>query len=194
MLFGRQDKIQQLIKVLQKQFKLTQSIINDSVGFLGCIIARKNDGTYTLSQTTYLGKIIDKFKPETKIKPTPLPLTFDPKSFIDGDRFDSKPFQEKLGSLGYLRSTRSDILFALHQLAKWASRPTDYMYYCMQHLFGYLKGTKELVKEFYTADLLKTTENLVALTNASFYGKSLLKANSSTQKQISTSAPEAELY
>ena len=84
------------------------------------------------------------------------------------------------------------------------------MYHCMQHLFRYLKGTKEMVRESHTADSSKNAEDLVALTDASFatevegwrstsgyfvfYGKSLLEAISSTQKQIATSAPEAELY
>ena len=140
---------------------------------------------------------------------TPLPLNYEPKRIGQSDKpVNVTEFQQRLASLGFLRHTRLDILHATHQLAKHGSSPTTYSNEMMNHLLGYLKNNPVYSRKFYNTDSEKN--QLVALTDAAFansgenwkstsgnivyYCSSLVHASSATQRQIATSAPEAELF
>ena len=124
-------------------------------------------------------------------------------------KVDAKPYQTMLGSLSFLRVTRVDCVHALHQLARYASAPTQYSYHCLYNLFGYISGTREFTRKFYHSRNESKKSKLVALIDAAFangpqmkstsghfiyYERSLLSVRSVTQKRTATSAPEAELF
>ena len=212
LLLGKKQKINETMPVTSKHFKVTQSKINKEVDFLGCLLSKKENGSFVLSRTTYVKKIIDKYGENAPPKLTPLPPSFDPIEGSKERQLDSRYFQEMLGSVGFLRSTRFDVLHATPQLAKWATKPTACMYKAMRHLLGYLKKTQDHARIFH-ADKELSTNNLVAVVDAAFAsvqdetklrmstgghfiynGPTMLHAVSSTLRQMATSAPEAELY
>ena len=206
LLLGEKQIIQEVTRQLSKTFKLTSSELDEAVDFLGCTISRKEDGTIQISQATYIDKIIRKYQPNVTNKHTPLPTTFRILQEEKSDKTDF-PFRECLGSLGYLRMSRVDILQALHQLAKVAAAPTKNHVKCIIHLLGYLKKTATQPRKFYTGT--DNTNNLVAFTDAEFasnpvdrysvsrnviyFRNNLVTARSSTQPIMAASAPEAEL-
>ena len=199
-------------------FKLKQTGLNEATDFLGCVISKTQRGDYTLSQVKYAEKNLLKHAATVRVKPTPLPPSYENlmqqmNRLKPEPTLNQKRYQEKLGSLGYLRATRPDLLHGLHQLAKFSIKPTKLAEKCMQHLFGYLKGSVAQVRTFYHRETDKTVDGsrkLVALVDAAFsnnpfkkystsgffmyYQVTMVTANSSTQKKIATSAPEAELY
>ena len=56
-----------------------------------------------------------------------------------------KPFQSKLGHVMYLcNSTRCDILYAVHQLARCMCKPAPDLMLELDHLIAYLARTRTL--------------------------------------------------
>ena len=205
---GRKQEINRLLKTLSKTFKLKSTNFDEPVDFLGCDL-RKEGNTYILSQLKYVHNIIQKFHPDVEEKPTPLPVGFDAKTELNATPGNILQYQEQLGSLGYLRATRQDLLYSLHQLARYTHNPTTYLFQSMRNLFGYLKKTKNYERSFTEGGKAQ----LVAVVDAAFsnvddkdflkkstgggfiyYGHNMIYASSSTIRQQATSAPEAELY
>lgn len=104
------------------------------------IQARYNeDGSVTLHQTKYIEKLLNKFMPDgcgNKVQRNSLPYSEDLVDKVlralDCPR-DPAPhpdllrtYQQRIGALMYLTtSTRVDIAYATHMLARAASRPTE---------------------------------------------------------------------
>ena len=79
-------------------------------------------------------------------------------------------FQEKLGGLGYFRASRFDLLHVVHQMSKFGLKPTLFTMKCIRLILGYLKGTLEFYRQFYSSkhDPGDFNEALVALADVSF--------------------------
>ena len=54
-----------------------------------------------------------------------------------------------IGSLIYLLSTRVDIIFAVHKLAKFSSNPGKVQFKGLVHLFRYIRDNKTLCLKYY---------------------------------------------
>ena len=210
LMLGKKQKINELVRILKKKFKITETALNEEVDFLGCYLRKGEDGALFLSQRNYLDKVLSKYASEVAEKDTPLPSNYDPMVNLKLPTLNATSFQERLGVLGYLRATRPDILHGVHQLAKFASKPTTYMFKSVNHLCGYLKKTRHCERVFYGNH---SDSSLVAVVHAAFanasesgnlklstgghfiyFGPSMVDAQSSTIHQAATSAPEAELY
>ncbi len=174
LLLGTKSKIQWVAKTLTKVFKTTASNINEEIDFLGASIMKDTAGNYILSQATYTEKILKKFNvPENCSERTPLPLDFhayiqnlvkDPTLQYPEDEI--RKFQVVLGSVGYLRATRFDILHAVNQLARFSLRPDPYFWKCMSQLLKYIQTTKNTTLLFHKHNTNLST--VVALTDAAF--------------------------
>ena len=116
-------------------------------------------------------------------------------------------YQSLVGSIGFLRATRFDVLHALNQVARFATNPQQFHWKCLIHVSGYLRKNPTLELNFYPSENKST--RIYALTDAAFANtdsrystsghliyldQSLVAAQSSLQRRLATSAPEAELY
>ena len=86
------------------------------------------DGKILIDQTDYLRRILTCFgMTDAKLAKTPLPTGYKPEPFLgtSTQKLQSQ-YQSLIGSLLYLMlGTRPDIAFAVTQLAKFASNPSD---------------------------------------------------------------------
>ena len=65
---------------------------------------------------------------------------------------DRDILEQTSGSLIYLLSTRLDLSFAVHKLAKFSANPGKVHFEGLVHLLGYIRDNKNLGLEYY-ADL-----------------------------------------
>ena len=212
LLLGKREKIKHVLRALGKRFKMTKTEINAETDFLGTILRKEPNGSFTLNQIEYCRKILKQWAPDVMESPTPLPVNYEYQQRVDeSDITNVRDFQMKLGCLSFLRITRLDILHSLHQLARHASSPRLFHVQCMTSLFGYLKATVERKRWFYPImdNGHSDANKLVSLIDASFANGSnyhstsgffmflnstMINAQSTTQSKIATSAPEAELF
>ena len=86
------------------------------------------DGKIYLDQTDYLGKVLKRFGMiDATMAKTPLPMGYKPEPFIGTSTPKLRSqYQSLIGSLLYLMlGTRPDIAFAVTQMPKFASNPSD---------------------------------------------------------------------
>ena len=86
------------------------------------------DGKIKLDQTDYLMKVLKRFgMTDAKFAKTPLPTGYKPEPFEGTSTPQLRSqYQSLIGSLLYLMlGTRPDIAFAVTQMAKFASNPSD---------------------------------------------------------------------
>lgn len=203
---GLDEEINKFSTLVKKKFKVTESNINEKIDFLGCTIEKTADGIFHFNQTEYVHKLLKKYLKEKKTKSTPLPI-----NFLSLRRQDKSgpvnltDFQQKLGALGFLRSTRFDLLYSLNQLSRFGQKPTEFALNCLNHVLFYLNKHPDVHLRFYPKN---ESTQLIALVDAAFannndfhstsgyfiyYGNTLIGCNSTAQKRVVTSSAEAEL-
>ena len=147
LLYSTTDKaIDDLIAKL-KQDKIWIRKEASTEGFLGVdISARKPDGSFTLTQTGLITRVIDALglhaawtgSKETPADASPLPK--------DADGTPADPlvnYASVVGMLLYLSGhTRPDIAFAVSQCARYTFRPTNRHVTALKRIGRYLKGTR----------------------------------------------------
>jgi Reverse transcriptase (RNA-dependent DNA polymerase) len=142
------DEIQQINDELQTKAKLSITVEGDLADFLGVNIQRMKDGTIHMSQPHLIEQILKDLRMSSEsVKPRSSPaasskvLTRHSQS-PDFDR--SFNYRSVIGKLNYLeKATRSDILFAVHQCARFVSEPKKEHGEAVRWLGRYLKGTKD---------------------------------------------------
>ncbi len=113
--------------------------------FLG-IDFNQSEDCVTMSQTKYVGKILERFNMQNcKPRSTPceqkLKNTDDAKLMTDVTRY-----REAVGSLIYLTvCTRPDLSFIVSKLSQYFSKPTEQQWSTVKHVLRYLKGTSDKV-------------------------------------------------
>jgi len=124
-LFGATGELkEQTIDVLKTEFK-----VNDMGEFnwlLGIQITFTDDGI-TLSQTTFIDKILNRFSMQNcKPVSTPIDSNHQLKAFNDEDeRTDATAYQQIIGSLMYLvTGTRPDLAYTITHLSRLNSSPS----------------------------------------------------------------------
>ena len=207
---GKLQKLKALPHRLGKYFKLTHTAMNEDVDFLGCQITLDSQKfIYQLSQVFYLQKVLQSER--VTMRSTPFPSNLNLTDMTKQDLCETDyPFQRILGRLGYLRYSRPDLLFALHQFSKVAgSAVTVQMKNAMQHCLGYLKKTSDYKLQFYPPTSDMSSSILLTFTDAAFasdartrksssgyfiyFQGNLVSAYSATQSRVATSSAEAEL-
>lgn len=103
----------------------------------------------TLSQKTYLTRVLERFK-MTECSPRYTPLLsgiiltaeMSPKTDIDRAFMVDKPYGQLLGALMWAQAaTRPDLLFAVNLLARFQSNPGPAHWKALLHVLAYVKGT-----------------------------------------------------
>jgi hypothetical protein len=146
LLYAREDStIDKLIKDLHDDGVWIRKE-GSAEGFLGVDIKQNQDGSFTLTQTGLITRVLDALGLHasfTSEKDTPAETTPLPKD-TDGDPPDSSiNYPSVVGMLLYLAGhTRPDISFAVHQCARYTFKPTKRHCLALKRIGRYLKGTQ----------------------------------------------------
>ncbi|GJZ90483.1 uncharacterized mitochondrial protein-like protein [Tanacetum coccineum] len=154
-------------KLMHEKFQM--SSMGELTFFLGLQVQQKKDGIF-ISQDKYVVELLKKFGfMEVKISSTPMetqkPLLKDE----DGEEVDVHMYRSMIGSLMYLTSSRSDIMFAVCDCAKYQVNLKFSQFYAVKRIFRYLKGQPKLGL-WYPKD---SPFDLVAYTDSDYAGTSL---------------------
>ena len=136
-----QQKIAQIKADLRKRFQLKD--MGELHYFFGVSVLQCSEEIW-IGQTTYTQAVIKKFRMEnckpanTSMAPGTKLLKATEQSEID----DPTLYQSAVDSLLYLSGwTRPNIAFAMCQVAKFCSSPTNEHWTAVKHILRYLKGT-----------------------------------------------------
>ncbi len=105
------------------------------------------DGSYEFTQQALIDSIIhDVGLKDAKVKPVPAKVSLQLQAFKDEPAFDLKfNYRSAVGKLNYLaQTTRPDIMYATHQIAKYSSDPRQSHGEAILYLVCYLKKTHDL--------------------------------------------------
>jgi hypothetical protein len=141
-----QKEINQIIKEMEK-VKLDITVEGDLQDFLGVNIERMPDGSINLTQPHLIDQILDDLRlNDDNVSEKTIPAT---SSKLLSRHSDSEPFDNSfnyrsvIGKLNYLeKSTRSDIAYITHQLARFSSDPKKEHGQALRWLGRYLKATR----------------------------------------------------
>ena len=172
---------------------------------------KNENGQILFDQTDYLRKILTHFgMTDVKMAKTPLPTGYKPKPFIGRSTPQLwSQYQLLIGSLLYLMlRTRPDIAFAVTQMSKFASKPSDEHLNWAMYILCYLQGTRDYALVFdgnsneglyaycdssYGDD--RTESDLKRRSTQGYFFKlarAAIKWHSRTQKMVATSSTAAE--
>lgn len=139
---------------LSKHFKMVD--LGPASYYLGIKLSRhwtKHGNKLCLSQKAYTSKILKDFNagPDGAVF-TAVATPMDPKLVLEPAPSDFQAsgkdklwYQSAVGSLMYLMlCTRPDITYAVSQLSRYSSNPTDKHKTAVKHVFRYLQGTSNL--------------------------------------------------
>nr|GEX36145.1 putative ribonuclease H-like domain-containing protein [Tanacetum cinerariifolium] len=168
-IFGSTNK--ELCKSFEKLMKdkFQMSSMGELTFFLGLQVKKKEDGIF-ISQDKYVAEILRKFgltdgKSVSIPIDTKKPLLKDP----DGDDVDVHIYRSMIGSLMYLTSSRTDIMFAVYACVRFQVTPKVSHLHAVKRIFRYVKGKPHLGL-WYPKD---SPFNLVAYSDSDYAGASL---------------------
>ena len=160
LIFARSEKvIDELIKSLSKQFKLTDE--GKVHAYLGIDIQSKNKQNFTFTQPHLIERILNTLhlQNESKMHDTPANKILTKTS--TGPRQQDWNYRSVIGMMNFLAATtRPDILFAVHQCARFSINPGKEHEEAVKRIARYLKRTKDKGMIF-QADLNKFFEIFV---------------------------------
>ena len=111
--------------------------------FLGVNI-EQNENSVFINQSAYVNKLLNNFGFDNA-NPVATPADISSvleKASDDSDLFDPAKYQSAVGSLLYLSTkSRPDLTFAVCNVAKYCSKPTNKHWTAVKRIFRYLKGT-----------------------------------------------------
>ncbi|MCG3770784.1 MAG: hypothetical protein JW384_01962 [Nitrosomonadaceae bacterium] len=175
--------------------------------YLGMNVERLDDGSYTLDQSDYIDKALQRFgMSDCNSTTTPMvPGSHLAATTAEDVKIDTREYLEFVGTVNYLATcTRPDISATVRQLAEHNSDPSEKHWHAAKHLLRYLKGTRT-AKLVYQA---KHGGTLLAYADAEYAGAqqsrrsaggyviflndSPIAWSSKTQKRVTLSTTEAE--
>jgi hypothetical protein len=119
--------------------------------YVGVNIKKLKDGSYEFTQRALIDSIIDDVGlKDAKVKPVPAKVSLQLHAFKDEPAFDLNfNYRSAVGKLNYLaHTTRLDIMYAMHQIAKYYSDPRQSHGEVILYLVCYLKKTQDLGLKF----------------------------------------------
>ena len=112
--------------------------------YVGVNINKLQDGSYEFTQRASIDSIIDDASlHDSKTKPVPAKMSLQLHAFKDEPVFDLNfNYRSIVGKLNYVaQTTRPDIMYATHQVAKYSSDPRKSHGEAILYLVRYLKKT-----------------------------------------------------
>ncbi|KAD5961972.1 hypothetical protein E3N88_13445 [Mikania micrantha] len=203
-------EINKLKKQMSEEFEMKD--LGAAKQILGMSIFRNSkDGSLTLSQEKYIGKVLEKFSMKNaRARNTPLGSQFKlskdqcPKTDEDIAEMAKVPYASAVGSLMYaMVCTRPDIAHAVGVVSRYMSNPGKEHWEAVKWLLRYLKGTskmglcfkgKDTVLRGYTdADLGGCKESYKSTTGYVFsVGGTAVSWMSRLQRSVALSTTEVE--
>jgi hypothetical protein len=148
---GNDDsKLQDAIKEIQDS-GLNIEDQGHPADYVGVNIKKLQDGSYEFTQRTLIDAIIDDVVlKDAKVKPVPAKVSLKLHAFKDEPLFNLDfNYRSAVGKLNYLaQTTRPDIMYATHQIAKYSSDPRQSHGEAIFYLVRYLKKTCDLGLKF----------------------------------------------
>jgi hypothetical protein len=148
---GNDDsKLQDAIKDIQ-DLGLNIEDQGHPADYVGVNIKRLLDGSYEFTRRTLIDSIINDVRlKDAKVKPVPAKVILQLHAFKDEPPFDLNfNYRSAFGKLNYLaQTTRPDIMYATHQIAKYSLDPRQSHGKAILYLVHYLKKTRDLVLKF----------------------------------------------
>ncbi len=156
--------------------------------YVGVSIKRLKNGSYEFTQCTLIDSIIDNVGlTDSKTKPVPAKASLQLNAFKDEPPFDLDfNYWSAIGKLNYLaQTTRPDIMYVTHQIAKYASDPRKTHGEAILYLVRYLMKSRDLGIRFKP----NSSKGFKCYCNADFSGlwnKTQAPDNPSTAKSQSS--------
>jgi len=119
--------------------------------YVGVNIRRLKNGSYEFTQKALIDAIINDVDiGDAYTKPVPAKVTLHLHAFKSSPKFDGRfHYRSAVGKLNYLaQTTRPDIMYAVHQIAKYSSDPRTEHGEAIIYLVHYLKATRHLGLKF----------------------------------------------
>jgi hypothetical protein len=144
------SKLQQAIKDIQDK-GLNIEDQGHPADYVGVNIKKLRDGSYELTQHALIDSIIsDVGLKDAKVKPVPAKVSLLLHAFKDKPPFNLDfNYRSAVGKLNYLaQTTRPDIMYLTHQIAKYLLDPRQSHGEAILYLVCYLKKTRNLGLKF----------------------------------------------
>ncbi|GKC25406.1 uncharacterized mitochondrial protein-like protein, partial [Tanacetum coccineum] len=168
-IFGSTKKVlcTEFEKLMHKKFQM--SSMGELTFFLGLQVTQKDDGIF-ISQDKYVTEILKKFGfSDVKTSSTPMEIHKPLLKDADGEDVHEHLYKSIIGSLMYLTSSRSDIMFFVCARARYQVNPKASHLHVVKRIYRYLKGQPKLGL-WYLKDL---PFDLVTYTDSVYAGASL---------------------
>nr|GEW23234.1 hypothetical protein [Tanacetum cinerariifolium] len=144
--FVDQDNPSHVYKLKKALYGLKQAPLQDVDDGENVILFRitnfsKSRGTF-LNQSKYASEIIKKYgMPTSDSVDTPMVEKSKLNEDIQGKPVDATLYNDMIGSLMYLTSSRPDLIYAICLCARYQAKPTEKHLNAVKWIFRYLKGT-----------------------------------------------------
>ncbi|XP_050876618.1 secreted RxLR effector protein 161-like [Lathyrus oleraceus] len=160
------------------------SLMEELSYFLRIQIKKLNEGTF-MCQTKYCNELLKRFGMEdAKSNDTSMPTNGNLERNENGKDVDVKKYRGMVGSLLYLTSFRTYIMFSMCMCTHYQSAPKESYLKAVRRIIRYLHGTSKY--RFYYSN--ENDCNLVGYTDSNFFGcKSDRKSTSGTCHMFSNS-------
>jgi hypothetical protein len=142
------------------------SLLGDLSFFLGLQICQINQGIF-ISQNKYIRGTLKRFRMEDcKLVTTPMKTCCKLSKDDDSKSTEQRKYRSMIGSLLYVTTSRSDVLEAVGQVARFQATPKESHVLAVKRIFRYLKGTKDFGLWYPKGKDL----SLISYTNADWAG------------------------
>ena len=219
LIFGDKKTTEFLFSELQKQLRLRSEGVLEpgtSISFLGRCITRREDSIEMSMPTSYIDKMLEQLD-MLKCRHAATPGTDSLRKLIDSEELlspeDHRLYRRIVGQLLWLSSIRPDIQFAVKELSRGLTSPTEDHRTKMKTLLRYLAGTKPMVLTLRPKIIphsKQTTFDIDTYVDSDWAGcatsrrstsgmalyflGALITSQSRTQATVALSSGEAELY
>ena len=219
LIFGDKKTTEFLFSELQKQLCLRSEGVLEpgtSISFLGRCITRREDSIEMSMPTSYIDKMLEQLD-MLKCRHAATPGIDALRKLIDSEELlspeDHKLYLRIVGQLLWLSSIRPDIQFAVKDLSRGLTSPTEDHRTKMKTLLRYLAGTKPMVLTLRPKIIphsKQTTFDIDTYVDSDWAGcatsrrstsgmalyflGTLITSQSRTQATVALSSGEAELY
>ncbi len=143
-------QLQEVIKKIQ-DLGLNIEDQGHPTDYVGVNIKKLKDDSYEFAQRALIDSIINDIGlKDVKVKPVPAKVSLQLHVFKDEPTFDLNfNYRSAVGKLNYLaQTTRTDIMYAMHQIAKYLSDPRQSHGEAILYLVCYLKKMHDLGLKF----------------------------------------------
>jgi len=180
------------------------SMIGELSYFLGVQIKQLKDGTF-VSQGKYIKDMLKKFGMyDAKSISTPMGTNGSLDSGTSGNMVDQKLYRSMIGSLLYVTSSRSDVMFSVCMYARFQASPSESYLKATKRILMYLKHTQnvglwypkgakfELIGYSELDYVGCKVERRSTSSTCQLLGRSLISWSSKKQNSVALSTAEAE--